>query len=139
MTRPRALIVEALRRAGSYVTADDIFDEVRGPFPGIGLATVYRTVQLLCDMGIITKFEFGEGKARYELAEKNADGNHYHVLICTSCNGVFKYTDFSEEEKELFSRIEKELSARYGYRIDRHVVQFYGICPGCLERARTAP
>lgn len=107
---------------------------VHNRYRGIGLATVYRTLNLLSDMGLVTKYEFGEGKARYELAEEEkeeGDDSHYHQLICTGCFKVVKYSDFSDKELELMKKIETTLEKKYQFEIGRHVVQFYGLCPSC--------
>ena len=98
------------------------------------MATVYRTLNLLSDMGMVTKYEFGEGKARFELAEhvrETEEEEHYHQLICTHCFKVIKYSDFSDQELELMNKIEDTLENKYKFDIHRHIVQFYGICPDC--------
>ena len=130
-TFPRQIILEALGRASDYLSAEEVYMQVHRDYPGIGLATVYRTLNLLSDMGLVTKFEFGEGKARYELAENEADAKHHHFLICKNCFKVIKYSDFLDQERDLVEKMEKALTRKYDYSITRHVVQFYGVCPEC--------
>ena len=134
MTLPRKIIIEVLSENSNYLSAEEVFMIVHNRYPGIGLATVYRTLNLLADMGIVTKYEFGEGKARYELTSEEretGEDEHFHQLVCTNCFEVVKYSDFSNEELELMKKIEGALEKKYGYKIDRHVVQFYGMCPKC--------
>ena len=113
-----------------YMSAEEIFEQIHQGFSGIGLSTVYRTVNLLSNMGVVTKFEFGEGKARYELADTPTD-THHHQLICEMCYKVIRYFDFGEEECNFHRAKERTLEKKYVYPIKRHVVQYYGVCPAC--------
>ena len=130
MTVPRQIITDILGDAKEFLSAEDIFELIQKDFPGIGLATVYRTLNLLAELGVVTRYEFGEGKARYELAEESGE-THHHQIICEKCFKVIRYSDFSKEECELYSTMEKTLGEKYGINIRRHVVQYYGICKDC--------
>ena len=136
LTIPRKGIIEVLHGAGSYLSADDIYLKVIQKYPGIGLATIYRTLVMLSDIGVLTKFEFGEGKARYELAESSSKSVHHHVLVCTSCQKAIKYSDFTEDEKNGMKRNEEYLEKKYKFSIARHVVQFYGVCNDCHNKEK---
>jgi Fur family transcriptional regulator, ferric uptake regulator len=129
-TLPRQAIIEVLSKASDYMSAEEIFEQIHQDFSGIGLATVYRTVNLLSGMGAVTKFEFGEGKARYEIADTPTD-THHHQLVCEMCYKVIRYSDFGEEECNFHCEKERSLEKEYGYSIKRHVVQYYGVCPEC--------
>jgi Fur family ferric uptake transcriptional regulator len=134
MTLPRRIILDVLSESNEYLSAEEVYMIVHQRYPSIGMATIYRTLNLLSEMGIVTKYEFGEGKARFELAEREVEESeeeHYHQLICTNCYRVIKYSDFSQQELELMNKIEDTLEKKYNYDIDRHVVQFYGRCPDC--------
>ena len=133
MTLPRQLIIKVLSEASEYVTAEEIFMAIHNEYPGIGMATVYRTLILLANMGIVLKFEFGEGKARYKLAEDEKATANHHLLICTNCFKVVKYTDSTKEELKMLENLDNELKDRYGYSIKRHVVQFFGLCDECSK------
>ena len=128
MTLPRRVIIETLAEADTYLTAEEIYHRFHADYPGIGLATVYRTLVLFHKLGIVTKLEVGEGKARYELAEVE----HHHLLVCESCHKVVKYSDFTTQEKDRFAELERLVEKMYHFRINRHVVQYFGICPECL-------
>ncbi len=132
MTMPRRVIISILSESSDYMSAEDVFAAIRDDFPGVGLATVYRTLNLLTDMGVVTRFEFGEGKARYELAE-NKKESHHHQIVCEKCFKVIKYSDFSKEECEFHSSMENILGERFGFTIKRHVIQYYGVCGDCKE------
>ncbi len=85
-------------------------------------------------MGILNRLEIGEGKARYELAEVE----HHHLIVCEKCFAVLKYSDFTTREKDNFSELEKLIEETYNYSINRHVVQYYGLCPACQKKKKNS-
>jgi Fur family transcriptional regulator, ferric uptake regulator len=129
MTLPRKIILNALADGEGYLSAEDLYLKVHPDQPGIGLATVYRTLLLLNSLGLVTKLEIGEGRARYELAETE----HHHLIVCESCHKVVKYSDFTTQEKDSFAALERLVEKTYHFAINRHVVQYHGICPECLS------
>ncbi len=133
MTIPRQLVVSVLEQAEGYLSAEEIYSIIKEEYPAIGLATVYRTLVLLDEMGIVNRYNFGEGKARYIAAELNP-AEHHHQLVCEHCYKVIKYSDFSEEEIELYHKVKKALAGKYGFEIKKHIVQFHGLCPDCKEK-----
>ena len=132
MTLPRRVIIDILAAADTYLSAEDIYLELHADHPGIGLATVYRTLVLFHKLGIVTKLEVGEGKARFELM----DTEHHHLLVCEQCHKVVKYSDFTTREKDGFAELERIVEQTYSFRIDRHMVQYYGLCPECLANEK---
>ncbi|MFC1667711.1 Fur family transcriptional regulator [Candidatus Omnitrophota bacterium] len=131
ITAPRQAILDVLGKTNEHLSAEDIYIKVHKIYPGIGLTTVYRTVELLVDMGLLFKFDFGDKRARYELVEGPKGERHHHHLVCTSCNRVIDYTDFIDEEKELLHRTEKGLSKKHNFKIKGHSIQFFGLCDHC--------
>ena len=132
MTIPRQLVAEVLQSAEGYLSADEIYMRIKEDYPAIGLATVYRTLELLNEMGIVNRYNFGDGCARYITAEDQSS-EHHHQLVCENCFRVIRYSDFMEDEQELYRRVEAVLSERHGFEIKRHIVQFYGLCPDCRK------
>ncbi|MBN1527125.1 MAG: transcriptional repressor [Candidatus Omnitrophica bacterium] len=133
ITAGRDAILDVLTRANKHLSAEDIYLKVHSIYPAIGLTSVYRTLEILADMGLVLKFDFGDGRARYELAEGSKSSHHHH-LVCTGCNRVIDYTDFIDEEVELLKRTEKGLSDKYNFRITNHLIQFYGLCDKCAKK-----
>jgi len=131
MTIPRQVILETLNTSENYLTADELYMIVHREYPGIGIATIYRTLNLLEQMNIVNKIDIGDGKARYEIAKQDVDVPHYHQMICTNCSRIIKYERFSDEELELMKKVQKQLEESYDFTIQRHVVQYYGICGDC--------
>jgi Fur family ferric uptake transcriptional regulator len=131
ITLGREAILDVLLKANKHLSAEDIYMKLRPKYPNIGLTTIYRTLDILADVGLLHKFDFGDGRARYELVEKPGGMRHHHHLVCTSCNRVIDYTDFIDEEVELLRQTEKGLSKKYNFEITNHVLQFYGLCKDC--------
>ena len=73
MTMPRQLVARVLEQAEGYLSAEQIYSIIKEDYPAIGLATVYRTLVLLDEMGIVNRYNFGEGRARY-IAAEDQDG-----------------------------------------------------------------
>ncbi|MBU3955724.1 transcriptional repressor [bacterium] len=129
-TQARQAIIDIFKKKGGHLSAEDVFFQVKRLYPGVGIATVYRTLEFLHGQSMLNRFRFGEGSARYELKSDDKMAHHHH-LICASCGLVIDYTDFLEREKELFTDLEKALSKKHDFKIDSHQVHFYGLCSTC--------
>jgi Fur family ferric uptake transcriptional regulator len=133
ITFPRQVIFDLLNKTDKHLSAEDIYLEVHKKYPAIGLTTIYRTLELLVNMGLVFKFDFGDGRARYELSQGPGAVKHHHHLVCTNCGRVIDYTDYIEQEKELVNKTEEELSRKYNFEINNHQIQFLGLCEKCQE------
>jgi len=131
LTEPRIAIINILSKNNNHPSIEEIYFSVHKKHPSIGITTVYRTLELLVNMGLVHRFDFGEGKARFELIDHPDGVGHHHHLICVECKKIINYTDFIDEEVALFSKLEKKLSKKHKFTIDSHVVEFYGVCEGC--------
>jgi len=129
-TAPREAILDLLRRTSKHLSAKDIYAALYKMYPGIGLTTVYRTLDLLVRMGLIDKFTFGDGPNRYEYKSEDKKGHHHHV-ICSKCGKIIDYSDFLEEELELVKKTEECLTKKYHFKVLGHNIEFYGLCEKC--------
>ncbi len=119
----RAVLDVLLKGRGQHLTAEEIYDAVRLDCPDIGLATVYRTVQLLSNMKILMKMNLEDGITRYEM---NLDeDHHHHHLICESCGNIYEVMD------DLLEDVEAKVEAQYNFKILDHKLKFYGVCKDC--------
>ncbi|MBL7131274.1 MAG: transcriptional repressor [Candidatus Omnitrophica bacterium] len=134
LTIPRAAILDCLSKTSEHLSAEDVYITVHKNYPQVGLTTVYRTLELLVQMGLVFKFDFGDGRARYELSEGPKGTRHHHHLVCSSCGRVIDYTDFIDEEIELLNQTEKGLSKKFNFKITNHLIQFYGLCDKCKDK-----
>jgi Fur family ferric uptake transcriptional regulator len=129
-TLPREMVLDVLSKTSGHLSGEDIYMSIHQKCNAVGLATVYRTLELLTDIGIVRKFEFGDGKSRYELVENKMKGHHHH-LVCIRCGKVIDYNEFIDKDKDFIEELEKELSKKYKFQITSHEVYFYGLCQDC--------
>lgn len=119
----KTIIQEFLTERETHLSAEDVFHAVKKEHPEIGLATVYRTLDLLADLEIIHKIDFGDGRARYEIG---GEENHlHHHLICLTCGQVTEFND------DLLENLEEIVRQQNGFKVLDHQVKFYGICGVC--------
>ena len=118
----RAIVDVIIEKEGEHLTAEEIYDEVKKVCPDIGLATVYRTVLLLEEVGVIFKLDLNDGCSRYELAHR------HHHLVCNECKAVYEVQD------DLLEELEERIETTYGFRILDHSVKFFGICAKCCKK-----
>ena len=135
VTNQRLLVLQVLAEHGDeHMTAEDIFELVKEDYPEIGLATIYRTVQLLLDMQLVDRIMLDDGCVRYEIGdfldEQEGHRHHHHHLICTECGSVSAFRDDLLEDLEAY--IEKET----GFQVTDHELKFYGGCKKCREEKR---
>ncbi|MFH1283482.1 MAG: transcriptional repressor [bacterium] len=133
LTVSRESIFTVLSKSDEHLSAEDIYLEVHMMHPNIGLTTVYRTIDLLVQAGIVFKYDFGDGRTRYELAEGAGKKEHHHHLVCTECGRIIDYTDFADVEVDLIKKTEDGLSKKYNFEIKSHILQFSGICYKCKK------
>lgn len=121
----RAIIEILLKHENEHLSSEEIYDLVRVDCPEIGLATVYRTMQLLDEINVISKLNLDDGCVRYELSVDEEDCHHHHHLICSKCNKIM------EVKEDLLDTIEREIQSLYKFKIIDHDVKFYGLCEDC--------
>ena len=122
ITGPRQAVLEILRRHSHPLTNKEIFAAL--PKGLCDLVTVYRSMHLLEELGMVKRFDFGDGVARFELVGEGDDGHHHH-LVCVRCSRVV-------EIEECFpAKIEDEIAARNGFKAITHTLEFFGVCPRC--------
>lgn len=123
----RAVLDVVIDNEGKHLSTEEIYDIVKKGCPEIGLATVYRTLQLLEKMGVICRMNFDDGCNRYELVHKDEDHQHHH-LVCLTCGSV------EEVEGDLLDDLEKKIESKYDFNITNHSVKFFGYCSKCRNK-----
>ncbi len=127
-TLQRKIVVDMLlKHRGRHMSTEDIYNLAKRKCPEIGLATVYRTLQLLEELGAVNKLNFDDGCSRYELMEDNKDHQHHH-LICISCGRV------QEVEEDLLENLEKKIEEKNLFKVIDHRVKFFGLCSSCADK-----
>lgn len=128
MTTQRGLILESLSESSKHLTAEEIYELVCKKQPEIGIATVYRTLKLLTELGLIDTLDLEDGFVRYELAGTAGDGHHHHHLICLSCGKVLEF------KEDLMETLEGRIESTTGFKVCDHEVKMYGYCQDCKSK-----
>ena len=119
VTNQRILVLEVLAdHRDKHLTAEDIYELVREDYPEIGLATIYRTVQLLLEMQLVDRINLDDGCA------------HHHHLICRTCGKILPFKD------DLLEDLEDKIEDTTGFHVLDHELKFYGQCRECQKRGR---
>ena len=128
MTPQRRVILQTLlQNPNLHLSAEELYALVKEQDSEIGLATVYRTLELLEELNILHKLYFGDGRNRYELCHLQSEHHHHH-LICHTCNQIL------EVKEDLLNQLEALIEREHGFRIVDHRVQFYGYCTACDQK-----
>ncbi len=112
------------------MSAKELYASLYRLYPGIGLTTVYRTLELLFQLGFVQKVSSGDGQSRYELKSGEKKDHHHHI-ICTKCGKIIDYRDFVQEELELIEKTEEALAKKHDFLILDHNIEFLGLCKNC--------
>ena len=130
VTKQRVLVLGILSACpDKHFTAEEIYDLVKAEYPEMGLATVYRTIQLLNELGLIDRISFDDGAVRYEIgsAPDREQKHRHHHLICRRCGRVFSF------QEDLLEELEAKITATTGFAVVNHEVKLYGYCKECAE------
>ena len=125
ITPQRLAVLKILAESKGHPSVEDIFKQVKPNFPTTSLATIYKTVNLLKEIGEVVELDFSGESNRY-------DGNkpypHPH-LICTKCKTIM------DPDMATFEDLSKELARKTGYEILNHRLDFFGVCPRCQKNS----
>lgn len=116
-----------LENETDHLSAEDVYLLVKEKAPEIGLATVYRTLELLTELKVVDKINFGDGVSRYDLRKEGANHFHHH-LVCLECGAV------EEIEEDLLDDVEKVVEKEFQFLVKDHRLTFHGICRQCQQK-----
>jgi len=125
LTPQRMMVVEALHGADKHVSAEEIYIQVRAKYPYANISTVYRTLELLKELGLVTEIALGDGCVRFHPAEKG----HHHHLVCQKCG---KIIDLPESALD---SLEKILLDEYQFKGDLKHMAVFGLCSECQNKS----
>lgn len=124
-TAPRDDIARVFFELGRHISAEELYAEVKRVNPHVGYATIYRTLKLLKDCGLLSERHFDEGQARYEVV-----GDHHHDhFICESCGRIIEFEDAAIE------RLQRDVARQLGVTLHRHKLELYGRCADCAAKS----
>jgi len=123
-TKPRRLIAGRLAQHALEHTdfaTEELWHQLQREEPGLGRATLFRSIDILSDLGILDRIEFGDGAIRYRVCS----AGHHHHLICDRCHRI-QEVDVCLPDRQLAGA-----AAEAGFSVDRHVLEVYGLCSHC--------
>jgi len=125
-TEQRAIILQILLNIEDHLNAEEVLDIVKVKYPDqkIGIATIYRTLNFLEEVNLISSISFGKDGKKYE---GNHNKHHDHI-ICTECGKIVEFLDESIEKKQ------EEIALENGFKITDHTMQIFGICNICQNK-----
>lgn len=127
-TQRRTVLEVFIAHPGEHLSAEDVYGILRGDDIDIGLATVYRSLELLANLNILQRMEFGDGCSRYEIGTMSPDEHQHHHLICVKCGKLLEFPD------DLMDDLENDVLEKTGFKVVDHQVKFFGYCKECREK-----
>ena len=124
MTPQRLMIVSAIENSENHICAEDIYTQVVAKYPNVNVSTVYRTLDLLEQLGLVTKTEMGIGRVMYHPIEKG----HHHHLICRECGKTIDLDDST------LSPLRESLLRDYQFSAELTHLGILGLCAGCKQK-----
>ncbi len=122
VTNQRLKVLQLLSEPNiGHVSAEDIYDRLKRQGDDIGLATVYRVLGQFEQAGLVIRHSFEDDRSVFELD----DGEHHDHMVCVRCQSVIEFVDPVIEQRQ------KEIAARYHYKMEDHDLIIYGVCPAC--------
>ena len=127
-TEQRAVILQILLNIDEHLNAEELNDIIKKEYPAqnIGIATIYRTLNFLEEVDLISSISFGKDGKKYE---GNNDEHHDHI-ICTSCGKIVEFFDEKIEKRQ------DDIALENGFEITNHTLQIFGICSDCTEKIK---
>ncbi|MEA3554148.1 MAG: transcriptional repressor [Campylobacterota bacterium] len=125
-TEQRAIILQILINLDDHLNAEEVHAIIKEKYPNqnIGIATIYRTLNFLEEVELISSISFGKDGKKYESNNKN---QHHDHIICTSCGKIVEFLDEEIEKRQ------EDVALKNGFKITDHTMQIYGICDACQK------
>jgi Fur family ferric uptake transcriptional regulator len=123
LTPQRLMVIDALHSVDGHISAEEIYAKVKAKYPYANISTVYRTLELLKELGLVTEIDLGDGRVRYHPLEK---GNHHH-LVCSRCGKIIDLPGST------LMRLTEALDREYKFKADIKHLAIFGICEDCQK------
>ncbi len=125
VTKERSLVLRVFLDSEPHITAEELYRKMKNDGSSIGLATIYRTLNLFCESGLAEQRQFGDGQARYELVY---NVKHHDHLICKQCSRIIEF------ENQEIEALQEKVAKKNNFKIFSHKLELYGICGNCSEK-----
>ena len=121
LTPQRLMILEAVDGADDHISTEEIYMQVCDQYPNLNISTVYRTLELLKELGLVTETDLGDGRVRYHSIKKG----HHHHLVCHKCGNII------DMDESVLSPLKAALSRDYGFDAELRHLAIFGLCSKC--------
>ena len=123
LTPQRMMIISAIEDSDHHISAEEIYAQVVARYPNVNISTVYRTLELLKRLNLVTETDMGEGRVRYHPADKG----HHHHLVCQQCGEII------DLDESLLNPLKEALYKKYGFSAELRHLAILGRCANCSE------
>ena len=123
LTPQRIMVLSAIEDSNDHISAEEIYAQIVAKYPRVNISTVYRTLELLKRLGLVTETDLGGGRVRYHSAEKG----HHHHLVCEKCGTII------DIDESTLARLQDVLLHRYNFSARLSHVAIFGRCVDCSK------
>ena len=123
LTPQRMMVLSAIENSDDHISAEEIYAQIVAKYPSVNISTVYRTLELLKRLGLVTETDLGEGRVRYHPAEKG----HHHHLVCQECGAII------DLDESLLAPLKSALLQEYKFQADLRHLAILGRCIQCRK------
>jgi Fur family ferric uptake transcriptional regulator len=121
LTPQRIMVLSAIENARNHISAEEIYAQVRAKYRHVNISTVYRTLDLLKSLGLVTETDLGGGRVRYHPMEKG----HHHHLVCQDCGRII------DLDESVLASLKSQLRREYNFDADMKHLGIFGRCGDC--------
>jgi len=127
-TRQREVILKTLYESDEHFSPESLHSLIKKEYPklNVGIATIYRTLNLLEENSLVTSISFGVQGKKFEIGNKP----HHDHMICTECGKIIEFEDEVIEERQY------DIAKKYDFKIKSHIMQLFGLCKECQEKEK---
>ena len=123
LTPQRIMVLSAIEDSDDHISAEEIYVQIVAKYPQVNISTVYRTLELLKRLGLVTETDLGGGRVRYHSAEKG----HHHHLVCQECGAII------DLDESVMSSLKDTLLREYKFIADLRHLAIFGRCVDCSK------
>ena len=124
LTLQRVMILSAIEDRSDHISVEEIYAQVAAKYPQVNISTVYRTLELLKQLGLVYEIDLGEGRIRYHSESKG----HHHHLVCQKCGTII------DIDESTLAHLNEVLHSRYNFSAQLRHVAIFGFCGDCRKK-----
>jgi len=125
LTPQRLMILRSIEEADTHISAEEIYSQIRVHYPQMNISTVYRTLELVKGLGLVTETDLGDGRARYQCMGK---GRYHHHLVCENCG------DIIDIQESMMSPLWADIQQKHHFQVRMKHLAIFGRCVRCVEQ-----